>query len=187
MDMTWETQGSSELTRADNLRTQGRWDEAQAVLDRLVEAFPQRPEPYNKLGVLYAERQRLDEAEGCFREALARDRHYVPALTNLGNLLLERGRPAEALAYYAEALQIDPDYPPLHRNLAVAYRRLGDLGTSVQHLRRAEQLAAAQKRATAKGAGRLVPAWSTIGVWWWAVIAMGILFFVVRVLEGVRR
>jgi tetratricopeptide (TPR) repeat protein len=183
VDEAWEARGVPELDRADALRTAGRWEEAKAALDRLAAAFPDRPEPYNKLGVLYAERRHLAEAETCFREALARDRHYVPALTNLGNLLLEHGRPTEALAYYTEALAIDPDYPPLHRNLAVAYRRLGDVGAAVRHLRRAEHLAAAQR----KGAGRLVPAWSTIGVWWWAVIAMGILLLLVRVLGGVRR
>jgi tetratricopeptide (TPR) repeat protein len=188
----WRREGDQKLNRATEAWQGGNREEAEQLLNELIDEFPDRPEAYNKLGVILAELGSLDMAEHWFRTALAADSDYPPALTNLGNIILERGRVEEAMSYYGLALERDPEYAPAHRNLAVALRRQGDLRGSVRHLKHGERLQIRQDREKSR---RRLSGQAAVGTappprargsrsaglfgpsyWWLLVLALAVLF-----------
>ncbi len=89
-------------------------------------------------------------ARPLFEAAVLADPKHYRSLTNLGNLALEAGDVEGAIARYREALAVNDDFANAHHNLGVAYRRKGDVGKSVRHLRRAQRLGQRQQAATAR-------------------------------------
>ena len=83
---------------------------------------------------------RRDEALEAFARALGRDPACAPALANLGNVLFEDGHVLDAVDYYEAAIRADGAYATAHRNLGVAYKRLGRRGDAVRALRTAARL-----------------------------------------------
>ena len=55
-------------------------------------------------------------------------------------MLLEDGHLLDAVDYYAAAIRADETYATAHRNLGVAYKRLGRRGEAVRALRTAARL-----------------------------------------------
>ncbi len=112
--------------------------------------------------------------------ALTKDRTFAPALTNIGNLYLERGQPEEAIKHYMLALQSDPDYPAAHRNLGVAYRRMGKYHSYVSHFKRSQRLDTRRARQEfldrrARGAGQDAPRPQVPSWIWLGIAAVGVL------------
>ncbi|MCY0899673.1 MAG: tetratricopeptide repeat protein [Firmicutes bacterium] len=177
----WEQYGEDLLRRGTLAWERRDRSTAEKLFTQLVQQFPERPEGYNKLGVLCADSGQLEAAEQYFLRALAADGRHAPALTNLGNIYLERGDVDQAIQHYLLALNHDPDYPPAHRNLSVAYKRQGKYSAFVSHFKRSQRLDArrAQEdiRARARvkdGDGRSMMAW--VPPWlWWVAVAAGLL------------
>jgi predicted O-linked N-acetylglucosamine transferase (SPINDLY family) len=84
-----------------------------------MNAQQERAEVHFKLGNALSGQGRLDEAEACFRHAIALDPDYVKALYNLGNTLKRLGRTNEAEHCYRRVTEIDPSYTNAHNNLGV--------------------------------------------------------------------
>lgn len=172
----WEETGEVLLAKGNKAWDTGNRPDAEAAFRQLLNDFPDRPEGYNKMGVVFAETGHLEEAEKYFLTALAQDRKHAPALTNLGNIYLERGQTDEAIQHYLLALQSDPEYPAAHRNLGVAYRRMGKYSAYVSHYKRSQRLAGRRERAEtrrrlkgqASGGGLQIP-----GFVWIIVAAIG--------------
>lgn len=80
-----------------------------------------------------------EAARACFERALELDARHPRAMVNLGNVALEDGRIDDAIEQYQAALRIDDAFANAHHNLGVAYRRKGQVGKSVQALRRAQR------------------------------------------------
>ena len=85
--------------------------------------------PLINLGVLYAEQQRLEDAEAAYHRALALEPENVTALTNLGVLLADMDQPADAEAFHRHAIDIAPACAAAHTNLGLlllAQRRVDE-------------------------------------------------------------
>ena len=65
-----------------------RTNEAIDALNKLIEDFPDLPEPYNNLAVLLAAQGRIDSARGLLETALLHDPNYAVAHENLGDVFL---------------------------------------------------------------------------------------------------
>ncbi len=90
-----------------------------------------------QLGLFYAAQQQLTEAEQAYRQALAVNPQFLPALLNLADLYRVAGRDAEARTLLQEGIRIAPE-------LGTAYHALGLLETRAGNQQRAlEQLARA--------------------------------------------
>jgi Flp pilus assembly protein TadD len=80
-----------------------RQEEARAVFQGLTEDFPELPEPYNNLAVLYASEGKLDNARAALEMALAAAPNFGTAYENLGDIYLQMAADA-----YQRAAKIDP-------------------------------------------------------------------------------
>jgi tetratricopeptide (TPR) repeat protein len=69
---------------------------------------------------------RFDEAERCYRDALARYSHNKEAALGLGLSLVKAGRFADAVTTFEDTLRRYPDSADVHCNLAGALAQLGD-------------------------------------------------------------
>ncbi|HQR21818.1 MAG TPA: tetratricopeptide repeat protein [Burkholderiaceae bacterium] len=77
--------------------------DALAVFQGLTEDFPELPEPYNNLAVLYAAEGRLDNARAALELALAAAPNYGTAYENLGDIYLQLAADA-----YQRATKLEP-------------------------------------------------------------------------------
>ena len=68
------------------LSESGREAEAVVMFERLTQDFPELPEPFNNLAVLYAAQGRLDRSREMLEAALRNDPAYATALQNLGDV-----------------------------------------------------------------------------------------------------
>jgi Flp pilus assembly protein TadD len=74
--------------RAVMLTELQRTNEAIDALNKLIEDFPDLPEPYNNLAVLLAAQGRIDSARGLLETALRHDPGYAVAHENLGDVFI---------------------------------------------------------------------------------------------------
>ncbi|MBB5390802.1 chemotaxis protein histidine kinase CheA [Herbaspirillum sp. SJZ102] len=91
------------FTKGLILAEQNRSAEAIAVFVKLTEDFPDLPEPYNNLAVLYAANGQYDKARAALDMAMRTNPTYATALENLGDVYAKLASQA-----YDKALQIDP-------------------------------------------------------------------------------
>jgi Flp pilus assembly protein TadD len=78
-------------------------DEARAAFEKLTQDFPELPEPYNNLAVLYAAEGQLDNARRALETALLAAPGYATAYENLGDVYLQL-----AADSYQKASKLEP-------------------------------------------------------------------------------
>lgn len=91
-----------------------RSKDAQRVFADLTRDYPQLPEPYNNLAVLYASEGNYDKAREALEAALVSHPSYATAHENLGDIYA-----ALSGAAYNRALQLDASNQALRRKLAL--------------------------------------------------------------------
>jgi tetratricopeptide (TPR) repeat protein len=84
------------------LSEMGRPQEAIQVFSSLTENFPELPEPYNNLAVLYAQQKQYDKAQAALEMAIRTHPSYAIAHENLGDVYAKLASQA-----YDRALQLD--------------------------------------------------------------------------------
>jgi hypothetical protein len=85
-DAWGRTMTQMRLLKGTLLAEQKRTDEAIAVFFKLTQDYPELPEPYNNLAVLYAGQGRLEEARDVLERALRTDPAYATAQRNLSEI-----------------------------------------------------------------------------------------------------
>lgn len=80
-----------------------------ALLERQVARDSSKAEPLYRLGVLYLDRDRIDEAVRVLTRANKVRPKHVPTLVNLGAALDANNQADRAQQYYRQALEIAPD------------------------------------------------------------------------------
>ena len=90
------------FTKGLILSEMGRPDDAIAVFTGLTENFPELPEPYNNLAVLYARQKQYDRAQMALEMAIRTHPGYAVAYENLGDIHAKL-----ASQSYDKAVQLD--------------------------------------------------------------------------------
>lgn len=103
----------------------GQTQEAMKIFTGLTQDYPQLPEPYNNLAVLYAKLGQYDKARDALKAALATHPSYATAAENLGDVYA-----AMAARAYDQALKLDQGNQQVQYKLALVNRLNGKPGAA---------------------------------------------------------
>jgi Flp pilus assembly protein TadD len=92
----------------------GKQAEAIASYTKLIEAYPELPEPYNNIAVLYAAQGQYDRARSSLEMATRASRSYGTAYENLGDVYARL-----ATQSYIQAQQLEPGNTTIAPKLAL--------------------------------------------------------------------
>jgi tetratricopeptide (TPR) repeat protein len=95
-------------------RDTGRQADAINTFTKLTEDFPELPEPYNNLAVIYASQSQYDKARAALEQAIRTNPSYATAHENLGDVYAKLASQA-----YNKALQIDASNTAVQPKLAL--------------------------------------------------------------------
>ena len=104
----------------------GKTADAIATYVRLSEDYPELPEPYNNVAVLYAAQGQLERARGALEAAIRASRSYAVAHENLGDVYARLAAQA-----YGQAQQLDTANAALAPKLSLV-RQLIATGTAAR-------------------------------------------------------
>jgi hypothetical protein len=107
----------------------GRTAEAIGTFSKLTEDYPELPEPYNNLAVLYAGQSQFDKARAALEMAIRTNPSYSTAHENLGDVYAKLASQA-----YSRALQLDATNTGVQPKLALI-RELFSPGTAKANVR----------------------------------------------------
>ncbi len=96
------------------LADQGKTNDAIAVFSGLTEDYPELPEPYNNLAVLYASQGKYDAAKNALEMAIRTHPSYATAHENLGDIYAKMASIA-----YDKALELDSKNATAQTKLAL--------------------------------------------------------------------
>jgi YaiO family outer membrane protein len=118
----------------------GRWDEAEAIVDRLLTEHPADADIIVFKGRLRTWRGDLEGAEGLFRRALEAQPRSADALAGLADLASWRGEYDAALVLSRQALDLDPNHAGALFRVGSVLLWQGDYGGARGYLARAAEL-----------------------------------------------
>lgn len=101
-------------------RDTGKSADAIATFTRLTEDYPELPEPYNNLAVLYASQSQFDKARTALEMAIRTNPSYATAHENLGDIYAKLASQA-----YNKALQLDASNQAVAPKLALIRELFG--------------------------------------------------------------
>ena len=99
---------------------QGNTKEATEIFLALTKDFPDLPEPYNNLAVIYAAQGQYDKARGALEQSIRTHPSYATAYENLGDVYAKLASQA-----YDKALQFDSANPAAKNKLALVRELVG--------------------------------------------------------------
>lgn len=121
------------------LTEQGKSPEAIAVFTKLTEDFPELPEPYNNLAVLFAASGQYDKARIALDNAIRTNPAYATAYENLGDVHAKLASQA-----YDKALQLDSGNAAAKSKLTLLRTMAGNNSAKVQTVAATTSAPAAQ-------------------------------------------
>ncbi len=122
----------------------GKQDEALATFTKLTDDFPELPEPYNNLAVIYAAQNQYDKARVALEMAVRTNPGYATAHENLGDVYLRLAGQS-----YAKSLQFDP----AARSVQSKLKMLGENAPAANKDAKAGPVAPGTKPAPVKSGG----------------------------------
>lgn len=135
---------------AVDLMNQERWEEAERLMEDLLQKHPFNPYVLFNRGVVHWHFARVGEAIQCYRKALGADPTFLPAMVNLSNVLAHDGDYREALRYAQMAIRRQPGNPALLLNLSSILAPLGEYDDVVGAMRDALRIKPDYHRARAQ-------------------------------------
>jgi tetratricopeptide (TPR) repeat protein len=141
------------LMLAEQHRSAGRLDEAQALCRSILDAQPNEPDALHLLGLVALQLGELADAIEQVRRAVKLAPEVALYHATLGEMCRFAGRPEEAVAHGRRALDLKPDYPEALNNLGNALRAMNRLDEAECAVRRALEIEP-----------RFVQAWKNLGM-----------------------
>ncbi|HUQ26005.1 MAG TPA: tetratricopeptide repeat protein, partial [Burkholderiales bacterium] len=108
------------------LTEQGNAKDAIEVFTRLTQDYPNLPEPYNNLAVIYAGQGQYDKARAALEQSIRTHPSYATAYENLGDVYAKLASQA-----YDKALQLDKSNAGAQNKLSLVRELVGGPATAV--------------------------------------------------------
>jgi tetratricopeptide (TPR) repeat protein len=99
---------------------QGNTKDAIEIFTRLTQDYPELPEPYNNLAVIYAQQGQYDKARVALEQSIRTHPSYATAYENLGDVYAKLASQA-----YDKALQIDSNNKGAQNKLSLVRELVG--------------------------------------------------------------
>ena len=112
---------------AEDLRKQGKLQEAATAYGKAIEADPTNLDLYNDLGNVYFALKQYSEAARAFSAATSRDPNYALGWYNLAHALRKGDKAREAADAYKQYIKLKPDDPDPYYGLGQTLKTLGDV------------------------------------------------------------
>ncbi|MGE0698924.1 MAG: tetratricopeptide repeat protein [Hyphomicrobiaceae bacterium] len=138
--LTGDQVGLAFHRRAGASTALGRVDAAIADFRSMVGTGYRAHEAQASIGSLEFARQRLNEAETAYREAIRLSPAYGVALAGLGNTLVQLSRASEAIQYFDRAIAAEPRDAQAHLGKGIALSSTGDNAASLVSLDKAIEI-----------------------------------------------
>lgn len=135
-----------QVHEADTLVEKGKFDEAIAKYEKIIEGNPQLVSAVAGLGYAYFKKGDYDLAVNQYEKAVAKAPSNTEAQLNLGVALYRSGRIEESIEQYKKTIAVKQQNHVAHFNMAMAYAHTGNndnFAKSIEHYK----LAIAQKKA----------------------------------------
>jgi len=107
------------------LTEQGNTGEAIEIFTKLTQDFPNLPEPYNNLAVIYAGQGQYDKARAALEQSIRTHPSYATAYENLGDVYAKLASQA-----YGKALQLDKSNAGAQNKLSLVRELVGGPATA---------------------------------------------------------
>jgi tetratricopeptide (TPR) repeat protein len=120
------------------LTEQGNTKEAIEIFTKLTQDYPNLPEPYNNLAVIYAGQGQYDKARAALEQSIRTHPSYATAYENLGDVYAKLASQA-----YDKALQLDKSNAGAQNKLSLARELVGGPVTVVAAIKEPAKPAAA--------------------------------------------
>jgi tetratricopeptide (TPR) repeat protein len=116
----------------DDFLTLGKYSQALISYNQALK-YGESADIYNKIGVIYKLKGKIDDAEKMFRKAINMKFDFVSAYNNLATVYYSKKLYEKSVSLLKKALLIkDTDYN-LHYNIALAYEKLGKDDEALKH------------------------------------------------------
>ena len=109
----------------------GKTNDAIATFTQITQDYPELPEPYNNMAVLYAGQSQFDKARAALEMAIRTNPSYATAHENLGDVYAKLASQA-----YSKALQLDGGNAGVQPKLALIRTLFSADGKAVQTLQK---------------------------------------------------
>jgi tetratricopeptide (TPR) repeat protein len=103
------------------LTEQGKQGEAIDIFTRLTQDYPNLPEPYNNLAVIYAGQGQYEKARAALEQSIRTHPSYATAYENLGDVYAKLASQA-----YGKALQLDASNTGAQNKLSLVRELVGE-------------------------------------------------------------
>jgi tetratricopeptide (TPR) repeat protein len=113
------------VTEGNSLFEQGKYDEAAALFQKILEQYPDTYPIYRNLGNCYFAQEKYDLAEENYQKVLEKDPGNAEAIIAIGNCYSNRGDTAKALEWYGKVDFEKIEDPVVLYNLGITYGKNG--------------------------------------------------------------
>jgi predicted O-linked N-acetylglucosamine transferase (SPINDLY family) len=113
------------------------YQQAINAYSKALEKDQKHADTYSTLGNILTNLNQIEAAEKIYKEAIDNEINHFGIYLNYGNLLLAQDKNLEAIELYKKAIPLFHDYPDIYHNLAIAWRKIGDLSEAEVNLGRA--------------------------------------------------
>ncbi|XP_078529890.1 protein O-mannosyl-transferase TMTC1 [Lissotriton helveticus] len=122
------------------LKSQGKKDEAVALLRDSIKFGPQFADAYSSLASLLAEQDKVEEAEEVYQAGIEKCPESSDLHNNYGVFLVDTGAPEKAMSHYQKAILLTPNHHVAMVNLGRLFRSLGENKEAEAWYKRALQI-----------------------------------------------
>lgn len=135
---------TAKLAQGGNLERTNKLEDARAIYEGLIAAYPERYEAYHRLGIVADRQKRFSEAETLYSNAIRLHPNDAELFNDLGYCFFLEGKLEKAEAATQKAVTLVPANPRFHNNLGMILGHQGRHEEALAEFRRAGNESTAQ-------------------------------------------